>query len=1483
MNNSLIKIIGLIVWAVLFTPVISSYAQENNTDIIISEAAYKITVKEKQADVSFSLNAYNYQNKLSDIVICPVNLPLSINKMPKDVFLIDDSQNHKLIFSKQGTFQVEGVFTIPVNINNEIKKISLPLVSATVPKIDITIPDAGIGVIIFPESFYTQKESGRNTIISINPSVKDEITVLWGPTEVIKRPAENASVEMLSRYEVENGVINSSHRLKFPDTYQGLQSVAIILPDNSIPTKLDTPNLDRWFIETINIENQPRKVLHVYLRSYDIMSDKKTIPTGFYLSLSLEQDNFSLGKKVTISPLQLIDFNINKGRIDIITPSDLLLDITRLNEVNQTDAPRLKNKNIVSYNYSNTSASLDIIASQKQPEIFASMEIYSLLHQQLAETTAKVLLNIKNTGINSIKLKIPDGLTKISTKGAIIKSYNIDNAILNISFQSKIIGEQFFYIEYEQPIDKDKNLVILPFKFENIDSLETTSGIKLSTNVALEIISLEKISQIGTPVSEWLSSQNLTYYFQSTTTDWQVKFKVMPLEPIINATIYENIIFANNRLINKPGIHLNIKKAPIFFLHIKIPEDWLPLTVRSHLPGTDSLIKEWNFNEDNHLLRVDFFYPIKDNLILNLELEKITLPAARGPIKIEPLVISETKQSEYWLAINSDGSAVGINLPPNALKEITKDELPPFYKYVSCFYAFHANSSEWSLNLFIDELDPSRKPYIYTNIYTGLIMREGQTNVINIISCYIYGGLTNQLRLQLPPDAINPQINGEGVKNIIHSDDNIKEIKLASKIKGKYFISVIYDIVSSDANKTIFTPLKILDAELESGLIIISPDNERTEIKITETQNTRTIPSIEGIEGFEIKDQANKIAKQLPLPPLHILSFNQPDSRVVFSVKTYELSAFLPAKIVSCDLFSLSRQSGEIITYVSTVVENTAKQYLTVTLPPSAVLWGTYLDDKPVKPIINNKQEILIPLMPEKGTLRQQTNLVFVYVQTQPFASLKKLDFQMPKTDLNIEKATWHLFLPEKYYLGLPEGNMEYVYYDPVITYPSLSRWAIDSISAFIYKIWMAIPPIVKQLVLWILIISLIGFILVMVIKTIITSLLMRRLLLRRLIQIIVYGSGGLLVTVILFGLLIPNLLSTRYSAREAEMAPCAPPTPGSSGAKESTFMDLVKSEPSIIDSIKDLFTTKADEKLSEEVSETEAKEINTEATSVEEANEPQDFRGDVQQLKRIAELSKKSRGGEKQEAAKNKKSLTEQLQEEEKASADKLQDEAKADEFDTESPLKEAGVYDTIGVGSGLGGQRRAGRKGKPSSQPTPTPSAPKKPLEPLIRSLKPTPSQPPTVTPPDSGEVANKPGWTYEVTDGTSYSGQRLFGRTEKGRSVGALPLTVSVPLENTYYYAFESQHLGKEKGHIGFYCFSGAIVLFLQLLGCFVIGGALFYISRQNLKTAIITNSAITIICLLGYIFSTGILSGIFVSGFWFSLLILIGLLLYNKLNK
>ncbi|MCK5578079.1 MAG: hypothetical protein KAI63_01005, partial [Planctomycetes bacterium] len=126
-------------------------------------------------------------------------------------------------------------------------------------------------------------------------------------------------------------------------------------------------------------------------------------------------------------------------------------------------------------------------------------------------------------------------------------------------------------------------------------------------------------------------------------------------------------------------------------------------------------------------------------------------------------------------------------------------------------------------------------------------------------------------------------------------------------------------------------------------------------------------------------------------------------------------------------------------------------------------------------------------------------------------------------------------------------------------------------------------------------------------------------------------------------------------------------------------------------------------------------------------------------------------------------------------------------------------------------------------------------------------------------------------------------IFTRTSMGRTSGALPLSVSLPLDRTNYYAFESRYLGEDAGRINFRCFSSNLVLFFQLLACLVLAGLVFVGSRKNLHATIIGGAVGTLILIVGQISATGLLQQILLSGGFF-LFVITGLLIlfYQKLK-
>ncbi|MDI6788999.1 MAG: hypothetical protein QME51_11565, partial [Planctomycetota bacterium] len=337
MKTAIIKLGSIGLFFLLF--IATTFAQETE-DIIVSEANYKIAVKDNEAQVNLTLNVTHYQDKISQITLCPLNIPVTGSKIPKDVLLISDSKSYKLLFSKSGSFQIEISFAIPLFADNKIQQILFPLVNATLPKIEIKIPQTNLGIMTVPESLYSKRESAGYTILNITPAdTSGEFMVLWGPAEIMKKPLEGAGVEITSRYNVDEHSINSSHHLKFSTLSQLIKSFQVKLPLDTIVARVESPNLDRWFVE--------KGILNIYLRQFPLNPAKAM--GGMGVVISLEQTHSLLDKPIVLTSLQT-DFGVNKGRIDIITPSDMILDIRRLQGFSKIDAPvSLRSKNTISY------------------------------------------------------------------------------------------------------------------------------------------------------------------------------------------------------------------------------------------------------------------------------------------------------------------------------------------------------------------------------------------------------------------------------------------------------------------------------------------------------------------------------------------------------------------------------------------------------------------------------------------------------------------------------------------------------------------------------------------------------------------------------------------------------------------------------------------------------------------------------------------------------------------------------------------------------------------------------------------------------------------------------------------------------------------------------------------------------------------------------------------------------------------------------
>ncbi|MBI4711870.1 MAG: hypothetical protein HY762_00975, partial [Planctomycetes bacterium] len=1076
MKHALVIGLCAVIWCcVASRPSLS--AQEN---LVISEANYDVQIKDNQATATLNFTATVIDGRWAEVALSPLSAETSLQSAPAEVTLLKDARNNKLIFKQKGTYSVRCRIILPVSASGQLKKITLQLVPATFGGITVTIPvggdpatysgEGGIDAVVSPPVTCEKKVHKSYTTLNINSPLADELTVTWGPEAVMKQPYD-ATVNSASYVWIEKGLMTYNHSFTIAVGQQPLKSFRIALPPNVRLTKFTgstqtAVGIEKWTTLTANAKDYVEVTLDspIYAAVFQgTLSCEQTVP-AISSGISTDPDSANL----TILPLEISGLPTattvsgqagpgkQGGKLTLVAADNYLIDeesvenLVRQN-VYEATMTKIGKRLFYPYIYTGLPARLVLRARPKEPLVSATLETLYHLRPNSLQAVSRLVLDVRNTPIDTVTLKYrPDSLSNnFFIKGDRVKNYRVIKDRIEVIFTEKFTGTTTLQIEAAQDTPADAKLVFTPVEVVGAQENQSYTAVKLD-EVECTVAEILKATQIDpAQLPDWLAGQKPSLAFVSSAPAWELAARVAPLAPAVTAVAIDNVQIIEDVIQRVVALALSIKKSSLFSMTLKLPQGVRPVEV------TSPLLKEWTYNQQTGMLQITFNTGLKVDYPVGLKLEGDI--SATDSLILLPLEITAPapRQLEYYLAISAPRDIILVPTLMVGIQEISINKLPRTPSDTRL--GFHSVQPQWTLEV-RKTVEPT---HLLANISAGLIAREGQVRVINAINYRVKSGSVRRLRLKLPPHALNTEITGENIKNRSNSD-NLWEIDLASRVTRGYTLYVQYE-----QTEPVFTPIETLDAELESGLVVVSAGSERTEVGYgADSRNAQPVPVSEAEPKI-----AQSILGQMPSAPSLAVSFTKPDARANFIIKTHELGAILPAKVVSCDLFSLQQTNGKLLTYFNTMIENTAKQYLEVKLPTGATLWGAYVDDKPVKAVTREAGQMMIPIASAVTTTqtaktdKRQLSVVVAYVQEAgALGHASNINLVMPQSDINIQGATWHLFLPEGYYVTSPAGNMELVYSDPQISYPSLPALAYDGLSSYLSKLYWAIPAWVKTL-----------------------------------------------------------------------------------------------------------------------------------------------------------------------------------------------------------------------------------------------------------------------------------------------------------------------------------------------------------------------------------------------------------------------------------
>lgn len=264
-------------------------------------------------------------------------------------------------------------------------------------------------------------------------------------------------------------------------------------------------------------------------------------------------------------------------------------------------------------------------------------------------------------------------------------------------------------------------------------------------------------------------------------------------------------------------------------------------------------------------------------------------------------------------------------------------------------------------------------------------------------------------------DVVN--VTGQGVSGWKIDDENLV-VNINYEVQGSYYMQVHLESKREKASGSVVLPEPItIDAERESGFVAVET---RSSLEVA-------IQSMDGIVPIDATELPQSLHNRAKYPILYSFRFGRHPYSGELSVIRHDEVQVLNAAIDTVNLVTLFTDDGKTVTRMIYEIRNNKQQYIKIDLPDKAKVWSAFLDKEPVKPSINKKGQVLMPLK-KSGSDGKKISFTVELIYYVPISEMErwgKLNIKFPKADIPASEMLVSLYLPPKYKYWKFEGDLE--------------------------------------------------------------------------------------------------------------------------------------------------------------------------------------------------------------------------------------------------------------------------------------------------------------------------------------------------------------------------------------------------------------------------------------------------------------------------
>ncbi len=901
-----------------------------------------------------------------------------------------------------------------------IQSLTLPLMQTANCEVSFTVDRPGMVIRSRPAVPMKTERGEETTSARLYPAGLDSLTLSWQPK---KRDADREPVFETREYSVINLAQEGVRRHSALSVNMRRGTIDHLEID--IPSGVNVLGVSG--VRPLRKKSSRRPVRRL-IKSWRLVGEsesrklvvefRKAIHSTAFLRILSEQVGGGSTGEITFRPFTTQDANRRRGRFNLLDVPGHTLNVMDTNGLQRADTgdprnlPRQLRTGVpehdnlaLAFQFHQLPATVRIRLAELNPQISATVLAFSRLQAGIVDIQSKVSCQIETRATDLIRLELDEELLILNVTGKCVAGWEVQNDRLRVRLRKPIRGSCSFTLTGVQHLRRVNGVLIPHLRVLNSTRQTGHVGVSSTSDLGLVHNQASGYRQVeAASVPQWLAEKRpkLSYSYQISgeNDDRQLAVSTKAVEPKLVVRGQGVAIIGEEAVDEEYIFTCEVSQQQLFQLIIQVPEGLNPI----NLFGDQ--ITDWEFHPESDLISVDFDHGLRGTTRLHLFGQRMRQGKRRIPAG--GVTIRGADHITGAFGVGSDANLKVVADQTRGMNPIGVRDCPPLIStHDDVNLGFKWSGQDWSVACRTSRLEP----LINATTRTALLVGDGVINVRSKIKWDIQRATIEKLQIVLPSNATPKGVQGPGIQNANFSD-GAWTVRLADATKGTYELKANYEMLVPDSGNPVeFPGVHLPRTSRQTGTLALYLRDPRLELSVSQLHNLRRTP------------QARSLSVE-NLTPLETFTYSGRERQLTFTTKGHALAAGVQLQAKQVHLDTVVKREGRAVSYMECQVENAGEQYFSLKLPRGSILWGTYVEQEPVRPIRHGDKGLSIPLL--DAPRDKPFTLAVIWSQPSPDLGLgSALDLVAPRLDLPAQNVHWNLRLPREYQMVNNGGNMK--------------------------------------------------------------------------------------------------------------------------------------------------------------------------------------------------------------------------------------------------------------------------------------------------------------------------------------------------------------------------------------------------------------------------------------------------------------------------